>query len=145
MALLHQSVKGGRVERKGQTGTSSVGKCPTRRRSLAGSHTHSDLSLSLSLDRSIYIYINIQTYIRTHVGTPLPRTTTARCRDSATNPPRFKLLMYDPGLTPGFEVPRGQHIYIYLGQGQKKKACLFLGGWIFFCFFGHPFILLPDQ
>ena len=34
--------------------------------------------------------------------------TTARCRDSTTNPPPFQ----HPGLTLGFEVPRKQHVYV---------------------------------
>ena len=40
----------------------------------------------------------------------LPRPT-AKCRDSATNPSTFMRLVYEPGLTLGFEVPKEQHVY----------------------------------
>ena len=42
-----------------------------------------------------------------------PRTTTVRRHDTVTNPPAFRLLVYDPRLallTLGFEVPKGEHI-----------------------------------
>ena len=45
-----------------------------------------------------------------------PRTT-ARCRDGATNAPAFKFLVYDPGLTLGFEVQKRPHMYI--GRGLQ--------------------------
>ena len=35
----------------------------------------------------------------------------ARCRDTATNPPTFRLLVYASGVWFSFEVPKGEHTY----------------------------------
>ena len=60
----------------------------------------------------IHAHTYTYTYKYKYVRAPPPPRTTARCRDSATNAPTFNLLVYDPGLTLVFEVPRRQHMYI---------------------------------
>ena len=57
---------------------------------------------------AIYTYMYKSIYI--YMLPPSPRTT--EVRESATNPPRFKILVYDLDVTLGFEVPRRQHMYI---------------------------------
>ena len=46
-----------------------------------------------------------------HPPLPTPRAT-ARCCDTAPNPPTFRLLVYDPSLKLVFEVPREEQVYI---------------------------------
>ena len=53
----------------------------------------------------IYIYV----YVYIYICQPPPRRTIARCRNAATNPPTFRFLLYDPGLTLDLEAP-GEHM-----------------------------------
>ena len=52
---------------------------------------------------SLYIYIYI--YI-CHLTSP------KNYGYRGTSPPKFRLLVYDPGSTLSFEVPRGEHVHI---------------------------------
>ena len=61
----------------------------------------------------IYIVLYIFRYIYNYAyGPPPPPPLPRRCRESATNPPALRLLVHDPGLTLGFEVPRRPYTYI---------------------------------
>ena len=60
-----------------------------------------------------YIFMHILYTVYMCIYATSPRTTTVRRHDTVTNPPAFRLLVYDPRLallTLGFEVPKGEHI-----------------------------------
>ena len=60
----------------------------------------------------VYTYIYIYIHAHKCVHPPPPQRTNASCRDNATNPPAFRLLLYDPGLALSFEAPREEYVYI---------------------------------